>query len=100
MIMRAFLAKELAEAVRRPGRDTHEEIERSLVKFKELCAERGSGHASAGVILVLAERQDDGPLKPRLWCGFTTASFAVAYATSVDSAPKASNNTSQAQPKR
>ncbi|KAG8720330.1 hypothetical protein FRC08_000558 [Ceratobasidium sp. 394] len=89
MIMRAFLAKELAEAVRRPGCDTHEEMERALTKFGELCAERGSEHANAGVILILTERQDDGVLKPRLWCGFTTASFAIAYAASADSAPKA-----------
>jgi hypothetical protein len=32
--MRAFLAKEIAEAVRRPDCDTHEEIERILTKFK------------------------------------------------------------------
>jgi hypothetical protein len=33
MIMRAFLAKELAESVRRPDCDAHEEIERTLNKF-------------------------------------------------------------------
>lgn len=37
MIMRAFLAKELAEAVRHPDCDAHEEIERTLAKFKGLC---------------------------------------------------------------
>ncbi|CAE6471734.1 unnamed protein product [Rhizoctonia solani] len=33
MIMRAFLAKELAEGVRRPDCDAHEEIEQTLNKF-------------------------------------------------------------------
>lgn len=34
MVMRAFLARELAEAARRPDCDVHEEIERILTKFK------------------------------------------------------------------
>ncbi|KDN46218.1 hypothetical protein RSAG8_04445, partial [Rhizoctonia solani AG-8 WAC10335] len=88
MIMRAFLAKELAEGVRRPDCDAHEEIERTLNKFIDMCAQRGSEHANAGVILIVAERHEDGTIRPRLWCGFTTHSFAVAYATSIDSSPK------------
>lgn len=87
--MRAFLAKELAEVVRHPDCDAHEEIERTLTRFKEMCAERGSDHANAGVILIIAEPRDDGTIRPRLWCGFTTNSFAIAYATSIESAPKA-----------
>ncbi|KAF8608789.1 N-terminal nucleophile aminohydrolase [Ceratobasidium sp. AG-I] len=89
MIMRGFLAKELSEAVRHPERDIHEEIERVLTEFKEMCVERGSEHANVGVILIVVERQDTGVLRSRLWCGFTTASFAIAYATSIESAPKA-----------
>ncbi|CUA66885.1 threonine aspartase [Rhizoctonia solani] len=89
MIMRAFLAKELAESVRRPDCDAHEEIERTLNKFIDMCARRGSDHANAGVILIVAEHHEDGVVRPRLWCGFTTQSFAVAYATSMDSPPKA-----------
>ncbi|KAH7339556.1 nucleophile aminohydrolase [Rhizoctonia solani] len=88
MIMRAFLAKELAESVRRPDCDAHEEIERTLNKFIDMCAQRGSDHANAGVILIVAERHEDGAVRPRLWCGFTTHSFAVAYATSIDTSPK------------
>ncbi|KAG8734540.1 hypothetical protein FRC11_000028 [Ceratobasidium sp. 423] len=59
MIMRAFLAKELADNVRRPGCDAHEEIERTLTKFIGMCAQRGSEHANAGVILIVAERRED-----------------------------------------
>ncbi|CEL60962.1 threonine aspartase [Rhizoctonia solani AG-1 IB] len=88
MIMRAFLAKELAESVRRPDCDAHEEIERTLNKFINMCAQRGSEHANAGVILIVGEPREDGTVKPRLWCGFTTHSFAVAYASSLDSSPK------------
>ncbi|QRW21442.1 asparaginase [Rhizoctonia solani] len=78
LIMRAFLAKELAERVRQRDCDIHEEIERVLNNFVEMCAERGSEHANAGAILIVA----------RLWCGFTTRSFAIAYASSLDSSPK------------
>ncbi|CAE6431034.1 unnamed protein product [Rhizoctonia solani] len=88
MIMRAFLAKELADSVRRPDCDAHEEIERILNRFIDMCAQRGSEHANAGVILIVAEPREDGTVKPRLWCGFTTHSFAVAYASSLDSSPK------------
>ncbi|KAG8728402.1 hypothetical protein FRC12_021775 [Ceratobasidium sp. 428] len=89
MIMRAFLAKELSEAVRKPNCDVHKEIELSLTKFKDMCAQRRCEHTSAGVILIVTELQTDGLLKSRLWCGFTTASFAIAYAASADSTPKA-----------
>lgn len=71
-----------------------------------MCTRRGGEHANAGVILIIAERHDVGIIKrgpskqgyaklhtnptfiARLWCGFTTPSFAVAYATSIESAPK------------
>ncbi|CAE6477133.1 unnamed protein product [Rhizoctonia solani] len=88
LIMRAFLAKELAERVRQRDCDIHEEIERVLNNFVEMCAERGSEHANAGAILIVGESCEDGTVKPRLWCGFTTRSFAIAYASSLDSSPK------------
>ncbi|KAJ1304517.1 hypothetical protein OPQ81_005662 [Rhizoctonia solani] len=88
MVMRAFLAKELADSVRRPDCDVHEEIERILNRFIDMCTQRGGEHANAGVILIVAESHEDGTIRPRLWCGFTTHSFAVAYATSIDSSPK------------
>ncbi|QRV94178.1 asparaginase [Ceratobasidium sp. AG-Ba] len=93
MIMRASLARQLAEAARRPDTDSHEEIERALIKFQETCARRKGEHANAGIILIVGERQEGGAIRPRLWCGFTTASFAVAYTTSIDSVPKASRMT-------
>lgn len=76
--------------------------------FTEMCIERGSEHANVGVILIVVEHQDTdvlrrGPFRQyytqqypnlnfpaRLWCGFTTASFAIAYATSIESTPKVS----------
>ncbi|KAJ1304518.1 hypothetical protein OPQ81_005662 [Rhizoctonia solani] len=42
MVMRAFLAKELADSVRRPDCDVHEEIERILNRFIDMCTQRGA----------------------------------------------------------
>jgi len=36
----------------------------------------------AGIVLLVKEPQDDGTYKPRAWCAFTTASMAIAFATS------------------
>ncbi|CAE6518012.1 unnamed protein product [Rhizoctonia solani] len=63
MIMRAFLAKELADNVRRPDCDAHEEIERTLTKFIDMCAQRGGEHANAGVVLIVAEQREDGTVR-------------------------------------
>ncbi|KAF8332780.1 nucleophile aminohydrolase, partial [Cantharellus anzutake] len=43
---------------------------------------RNDNPLEAGTLLLVKEAQDDGTFKTRLWCAFTTASMAIAFATS------------------
>ncbi|EPQ57291.1 N-terminal nucleophile aminohydrolase [Gloeophyllum trabeum ATCC 11539] len=65
--------------------DVHRLLKDVLTKFRE---DRDT-ERSAGVLMLTLEADEPGisPI-PRLWCGFTADSMAIAYATSADPKPK------------
>lgn len=44
------------------------------------CRNRGVLRPEAGILLLMAEEEDD-KVAARLWCAFTTPSMAIAYAS-------------------
>ncbi|KAI0358447.1 N-terminal nucleophile aminohydrolase [Trametes cingulata] len=91
-ITRMSLARAVCQAVETAGDDgdTHEVLERVVGQdFCRLCRERGETSPQAGVILLVKEHDDEGQLKPRLWCAFTTESMAIGYASSLSPKPTA-----------
>ncbi|KAI0775717.1 nucleophile aminohydrolase [Trametes elegans] len=91
-IARANLARTICEATESAGEDedTHAILEKILgERFHKLCSECGETSPQAGVILVEKEIDDDGRVKPRLWCAFTTESMAIGYATGPSTKPRA-----------
>ncbi|KAF8904472.1 asparaginase [Gymnopilus junonius] len=65
--------------------DPHEILSRVLHEFWESCRERGVENPAVGVLLLVSEDESF----VRLWCGFTTASMAIGYASSESGKPKA-----------
>ncbi|EIW63309.1 N-terminal nucleophile aminohydrolase [Trametes versicolor FP-101664 SS1] len=89
-ITRASLAKTICSSVEAAGEDgdIHDVLQTVIGhQFHKVCAERGETSPQAGVILLVKEYDDDGQLRPRLWCAFTTESMAIGYASSVSSKP-------------
>ncbi|KAH7929843.1 N-terminal nucleophile aminohydrolase [Leucogyrophana mollusca] len=93
-IIRTGLARSIGDAFRVPGPpgievDTHEILRHILVDhFQTPTRARGECSPNAGVLLLTKEVDDEGRVKPRLWCAFTTESMAVAYASSGQPKPK------------
>ncbi|KAF7315505.1 hypothetical protein MIND_00065800 [Mycena indigotica] len=62
--------------------DVHAIIERVLVHDFWVPSRNASNpDPSAGVIVLTTEKDEEGQEKGRLWCGFTTPSFAIAFAS-------------------
>jgi len=92
-IIRANFARKLSEALNQypngsdyePHSDPHEILNQTLVGYWESCQLwRGAEVPSVGVILLTVDNSE-----VRLWCAFTTASMAIAYASSENPKPKA-----------
>ncbi|KAF8160804.1 nucleophile aminohydrolase [Crassisporium funariophilum] len=91
-IIRADIARKLGEALCADNvdKDPHDILNHILIdEFWGPCRERGEVNPSVGVLLMTAE--DCGGDEPtvRLWCAFTTASMAIAHASSKEPKPKA-----------
>lgn len=103
-IVRANLARSIGEAYI-PTADPHELLQRTLVEqfwskwsailimdgvysFSEPAKRRGV-HDPAGGVLMIVRETEDGQASARVWCGFTAASMAVAFASSRQPKPKA-----------
>jgi len=70
--------------------DPHGVLESLLRNFWELGRAEGDLAPSAGVIVLTAEAGDEhAEPTVRLWCAFTTASMAIAYASTKNEKPKA-----------
>ncbi|GJE92216.1 N-terminal nucleophile aminohydrolase [Phanerochaete sordida] len=90
-IVREMLARRICEdCMKEPEGDTHEVLQRRLSEFYDHSRMQGEPEPLAGVILLVKEVDDEGRTHPRLWCGFTSQSMAIAYASSLDPKPKAS----------
>lgn len=85
-IVRSALARTIAEAIIARGADeTHDALHDVLTKsFCEPCFARGEPEPSAGALVLVREGST-----VRLWCGFTTPSMAIAYASTAHPKPKA-----------
>jgi len=69
--------------------DTHAILQKVLDnKFWKPCRNRGEPNPDAGVLMLTKEDDGAGRTIPRLWCAFTTASMAIAYASSTAPKPK------------
>ncbi|KAI0823640.1 N-terminal nucleophile aminohydrolase [Trametes gibbosa] len=91
-VTRMSLAKTTCEAVEAAGdeEDTHEVLQRVIgQQFRKLCLDREETSPQAGIILLVKEHDNDGQVRPRLWCAFTTESMAIGYASSSSSKPTA-----------
>ncbi|GLB37601.1 putative N-terminal nucleophile aminohydrolase [Lyophyllum shimeji] len=93
-IARATLAKAIADAfrlaiARKEDVDAHDILHSVLLNnFWAPCRKRGVTDPNVGVLLLMSE-QIEGKTYVRLWCAFTTASMAIAYASSRNPRPKA-----------
>ncbi|KAF9454038.1 asparaginase [Macrolepiota fuliginosa MF-IS2] len=88
-IIRANLARTIGEACT-PDSDPHEVLQTVLMeKFWKPAKERGEHNPAAGVLMITRETDGNGQRTARAWCGFTTASMAIAFASSKDPRPKA-----------
>ncbi|EJD52839.1 N-terminal nucleophile aminohydrolase [Auricularia subglabra TFB-10046 SS5] len=85
-IVRCALARTIAETiVARGTEEAHDALHDVLTKsFSEPCFARGETEPSAGVLVLVREES-----AVRLWCAFTTASMAIAYASTAHPKPKA-----------
>ncbi|KAF7321709.1 hypothetical protein MKEN_00692300 [Mycena kentingensis (nom. inval.)] len=62
--------------------DVHEIIRRVLADDFWIATQSASNpDPSAGVILLTVEEDEEGRERARMWCGFTTPSMAIAYAS-------------------
>ncbi|KDR75208.1 hypothetical protein GALMADRAFT_98482 [Galerina marginata CBS 339.88] len=86
-IIRENLARKLGEAFNSGGEeiDHHEILNQTLIEFWSFCRERGEEEPAVGILLVVSDSEGS----VRLWCAFTTASMAVAYASSDGKKPMA-----------
>lgn len=93
-IIRAAIARTLSEQLLesyspQTGFDTENVFEQVLgAHLRRLCNKE---QPQVGVIVVTKEpaEHEGMPVIARLWCAFTTASMAIAYASSFDVKPKA-----------
>jgi len=88
--MRADLARSLCEALFASPENAHEIIQETLERFCASCKQRGEEEACAGALILTREQEEDTNFGTtvRLWCAFTTASMAIAYASSYDPKPR------------
>ncbi|KAJ3557823.1 hypothetical protein NP233_g11646 [Leucocoprinus birnbaumii] len=87
-IVRANLARSIGEN-HTPATDPHELLQKVLVEdFWKLAKRRGVHDPAAGILMIVREIED-GEASARVWCGFTTASMAIAIASSRELKPKA-----------
>ncbi|KAF7782320.1 hypothetical protein Agabi119p4_1696 [Agaricus bisporus var. burnettii] len=89
-IIRSNLARFIGETCT-PDSDPHEILERVLVDhFWKPAVERGVSKPAAGVLMMTRETSDDScNTDVRVWCGFTTPSMAIGFASSREPQPKA-----------
>nr|GAT43010.1 predicted protein [Mycena chlorophos] len=82
-IVQANLARRFGAALENEADpDVHAIVQRVLVDDFWLPSRSADNpDPSAGVILLTTEEDDEGRERGRLWCGFTTPSFAIAYAS-------------------
>ncbi|EIW83269.1 N-terminal nucleophile aminohydrolase, partial [Coniophora puteana RWD-64-598 SS2] len=87
-IARCSLARALGEALHDPC-DAHEVLQDVLTrKFSRPLQARGERDPQAGMLLLTKEASESGDTRARLWCGFTTKTMAVGYATWPGSSPR------------
>ncbi|KAF9482151.1 N-terminal nucleophile aminohydrolase [Pholiota conissans] len=88
-IVREGLARRISEGLSTgtgEEKDPHEILNSVLIDFWESCTKLDEASPSVGVVLLVAAKDEDGV---RMWCGFTTASMAVGYASLQNAKPKA-----------
>jgi len=93
-IIRSCLAQYLSETLfatfsEEDGFNTHSVLEHVITE--RLIKNCGTSDPQAGIILLTKEHDNKSPegYTVRLWCAFTTASMAIAYASTYDLKPKA-----------
>lgn len=93
-IIRAGLARAIGNAMQvaeSPGKlgETEVDVHDLLVTTLSRQFSDGLSYPNVGVLLLTKEVQEGGDTIPRLWCAFTAASMAIAYANSQRPVPKA-----------
>ncbi|KZT26681.1 N-terminal nucleophile aminohydrolase [Neolentinus lepideus HHB14362 ss-1] len=69
--------------------DAHRVLERVLTESRYNGRGDRNTEWNAGILMLTMEANGSGaPPTPRLWCGFTAESMAIAYATSINTKPK------------
>ncbi|KXN91043.1 Threonine aspartase 1 [Leucoagaricus sp. SymC.cos] len=89
-IVRANLARNIGNA-HLQSTDPHEVLRKILVEqFWQPAKTRGVHDPAAGVVMMTKETDEvtDSTIKARVWCGFTAASMAIAFASGRDPRPK------------